>query len=348
MLNFYPGPSRLYPQVAQYAQEAFASGILERNHRSSAFKAVLAACTRQVKAHLAVPEDYAVYYVSSATEAWEICAQSLLQSPLFVHNGAFGMKWYTYTRRLLPEADQRSYGLEEDPPYAGEQDLCFVANETSNGTHVPYFPGSRKGLICVDAVSSLGGIDYAMDGADVWISSVQKCFGLPSGMGILILSPKALERAREKGDRAFYNSVLFLEENFSKNETPYTPSILGIYLLHRLLSDLPPKSAVDHHLRRRAAALYRFFESMDCAKPLVQREDLRSPTVLTLACDRSAALLRFLEEQGVIAGKGYGAWQTETFRIANFPAIADEDYVKLSQILATFAGVSPKNYELLF
>lgn len=348
MLNFYPGPSRIYPQVAQFAQDAFGSGILERNHRSPQFKSLLAQCTQALKAYFGVPQDYAVYYLSSATEAWEICAQSLLTAPHFVHNGAFGEKWCAYTRRLLCQTTEKRYAPEEWPVFEGEGDLCFVANETSNGTHVPHFPDPRKGLICVDAVSSFGGVEYDVARADVWITSVQKCFGLPSGMGIMLASPKALERAREKGDRAFYNSLLFLEDNFSKFETPYTPSILGVYLLQRLLETLPPLEVVSQHLAARARALYRYFEGGDLLQPLVRDTALQSPTVLALTCPRAREVLLFLEENGAIVGKGYGHWKGSTIRIANFPAIPDADYVNLSKILATFAADSPKKYGIPF
>lgn len=345
MLNFYPGPSRIYPQVAQFAQDAFSSGILERNHRSTPVKNLVADCIRSLKSYLDLPESYAVYFVSSATEAWEICAQSLLEAPAFAYNGAFGEKWYHYTSRLMVDVKQRPYGVEEAPDFSGEEDICFVGNETSNGTWVPRFPDPRQGLICVDAVSSLGGIQYDMRSADVWISSVQKCFGLPSGLGLLLLSPKALERAEARGDRAFYNSVLFLEDNFSKNETPYTPSIISIYLLKRLLEVLPPLSTIDASLKQRAMELYAHF---DAFSPLVQSTEFRSPTIVALATERPNELLRFLEERGAIVGKGYGPWKENSFRIANFPAIPDEDYVKLSRILATFAGDSPKNDGLHF
>jgi phosphoserine aminotransferase len=334
MINFYPGPSKIYSEVPQYAQEAFELGILERNHRSEQGMELIRSCILELKRHLEIPADYSVYFVSSATEAWEICAQSLLVEPTFVYNGAFGKKWMEYSKGILPDSHSLSFEPNEFPMFPTHGDVCVVANETSNGTHIPCIPQEREGLIVMDVVSSLGGRAYEMSDVDVWIASVQKCFGLPSGMGLLILSPKARMRAKEKGERLHYNSVLFLEENFSKDQTPYTPNLLGIYLLKRVLEGLEGKKIIHSRLEQRAQQLYN--ELSEYYAPLIENPDLRSTTVLVFKCDHPRELSHFLEENGVLIGKGYGEWKENTFRIANFPAIPDLHYKELSRLLSIF------------
>ena len=89
MITFYPGPSKVYPQVEQYISEAFASGLISSNHRSKGFMELLEQTIADLKAKLDVPAGYEVYFVSSATECWEIIAQSLLiDSSLHIYNGA--------------------------------------------------------------------------------------------------------------------------------------------------------------------------------------------------------------------------------------------------------------------
>ena len=60
-LNFYPGPSKLYPNVDKYALDAFDSGILEQNHRSLPFMAMLEKTIELFKKKLDVPTNYKVF-----------------------------------------------------------------------------------------------------------------------------------------------------------------------------------------------------------------------------------------------------------------------------------------------
>lgn len=343
MYNFYPGPSKIYGCVKDFAKEAFENGVLEKNHRSDSFMILLAECTGLLKKHLKVPNDYEVFFTSSATECWEICSQSFLSNSqtYFLYNGSFGEKWMQYRNRLDSNTFGESYALNQAAPIAkfSNQNLCLVLNETSNGTAVkPVLLHEKLGesLFVVDAVSSLGGVFYDISKADIWISSVQKCFGLPAGMGIMLVSPKAMLKARSVNDHRFYNSALFLSENFSKNQTPYTPNILGIYLLKRLLEVLPPMTEISEKIKGRAKQIYTFFEVNKSFELLVDNETVRSETVIAVKYPEVSKLISSLENKGVILGKGYGAWKIDTFRIANFPAIEDSEYNFLFEILTTF------------
>lgn len=347
MYNFYPGPSKVYPLVKHFAQEAFEIGILEKNHRSADFMNLLKECISLFKTHLNIPQNYKVFFTSSATECWEICAQSFLgvNAIQFYGNGAFGEKWEQYTRRIIPSSKYTSYGVDKEIPFVSYKntDVLFVANETSNGTQVPISTIGRiyeevgEGLLVLDVVSSLGGVNYDISKGDIWISSSQKCFGLPAGMGIMVVSPKALHRAKQINDRRFYNSALFIEENFDKLQTPYTPNILSIYLLKRLMERLENVSIVSGRLNTRAKSLYDFFDSTITFMPLVNNHEVRSSTVITLNYTINDKFKEYLAKNGVTIGKGYGQWKDSSFRVANFPAIDDSEYDFLCELLSTFA-----------
>ena len=117
--------------------------------------------------------------------------------------------------------------------------MCVTQNETSNGTQIrdlsPFRKAFPEAIIAVDVTSSLGGIELDYLQGDVWFASVQKCLGLPAGMGIMICSPKAIQRAEEINDRKYYNSLLFIHENFQKFQTHYTPNVLSIYLINKII-----------------------------------------------------------------------------------------------------------------
>ncbi len=328
--------------------DAFDEGIVQMNHRSSGFMEVCRKAIEEVKQKLHVPEGYSVLFTSSATEGWEIVSQSLtVQKSFHLYNGAFGKKWLEYAKRIHPEAAGQAFGLEEElpaktgaiPPDA--EVLCVTQNETSNGTQVKketlrqlreQYPTP---LIAVDATSSLGGVALDFTTADVWLGSVQKCFGLPSGLGILICSPKAMEVAKQIGDWQYYNSLLFVHENFEQFQTPYTPNVLGIYLLMRVMQMRESIESIERNLRQQAAAWYAFLGQFTAMQPLVQNEAVRSDTVITVAADekRVTALKEKAKQKGITLGNGYGDWKNTTFRIANFPAITQEEIVVLKDFL---------------
>lgn len=348
MLTFYPGPSKVYPQVADYAAEAIRSGIVSLNHRSAGFVEIVKETVRLLHEKLEVPADYHIAFVSSATECWEIVAQSLtMNTSLHPTSGAFGEKWRQYAHRIKPPVD------------LGEADvLCVVQNETSNGTQVSMETlaqfrrefstedgpnGKIAPLIAVDAVSSMAGVALNWSLADVWFASVQKCFGLPAGLAVLIYSPAALARAEAIGENAHYNSLLFMHENFARYQTPYTPNGLGIYCLMRVLEQVPPIAEVDAITKKRAADWYAFFEQemrespfqLLITDPADRRPSVRSDTVIAVKGTETdiKAVKAAAQQAGITLGNGYGDWKNTSFRLANFPAITDEEIETLKQFL---------------
>src|SRR5690606_39085856 len=250
MISFSPGPSKVYDQLPVYLKDAFDQGILSANHRSSAFMHLYQETEELLKEKLDIPEDYKLLFTSSATENWEILAQSVVEKSSFhIFSGAFGKKWYDFTQFIYPSA--QAYKLDKDREVdvnalsIGEEfDLIAITqNETSNGTQVSNQIIAAIGekypdkMIAVDTTSSMAGVYLDFKLADIWYASVQKCFGLPAGLGLLILSPKAIKKVRQKCERDRYNSLSFMLENAENFQTNYTPNVLGIYLLNRSLQD---------------------------------------------------------------------------------------------------------------
>ena len=180
MISFYPGPSRVHEEIPQYVKDAYEEGVLSINHRSEAFVQISARTIELLKSKLEVPNDYTVFYTSSATECWEIIAQSVISKSSFhLYNGAFGEKWYTYTKRLRPEAKgfpfEREALIDVKKTRFGKTGvICVTQNETSNGTQVSNdtlralkarYPGH---LIAVDATSGMAGVFLDFKAADIW------------------------------------------------------------------------------------------------------------------------------------------------------------------------------------
>jgi phosphoserine aminotransferase len=349
-LTFYPGPSKVYPQVARYMQEAYVEGILSINHRSPAFMSICQKAVELIKIKLSVPEEYTILFVSSATESWEIIAQSLINKQSFhIYNGAFGQKWMEYTQKLHPQTSGTAFGIQQeivaesvDVPLEAEI-ICLTQNETSNGTQLKdecirslqqKYP---QKLIAVDVTSSLGGITMDFKAADIWFASVQKCLGLPAGLGLFICSPRTIERATFINENNHYNSLLFVYENILKFQTHYTPNVLNIYLLMRVMEQVNEIGEIDSLTKLRADSLYNFFEGFSQFTPLIAHAHLRSNTVLAIQAEKNmiAAMKEKAKKSGIILGNGYGSWKETTFRIANFPAISTEDIAQLKHFFST-------------
>ncbi|MEJ0056258.1 MAG: aminotransferase class V-fold PLP-dependent enzyme [Bacteroidota bacterium] len=182
MISFYPGPSRVHDELSEWTKSAHKKGILSMNHRSPEFIALSEKTIMLLRKKLSVPEKYTVLFASSATECWEIIAQSLIKKKsIHVHNGAFGEKWFDYTSKLKPGAQSVSFNIEKElrPKeliFGDGEIICLTQNETSNGTQVSnkIIAAIKKNnpghLIAVDATSSMAGIVLDFASADLWFA----------------------------------------------------------------------------------------------------------------------------------------------------------------------------------
>jgi phosphoserine aminotransferase len=349
MISFYPGPSRVYDGVPRWTADAFRKGILSMNHRSEEFMTLVKETTTLLQKKLRVPKDYTVLFVSSATECWEIIAQSLVaEGSLHAYNGAFGEKWFRYTKKLVPTSRAIVFDFQkplqpEQLDMHGADVLCLTHNETSNGTALApqllkevrkRFP---EAIIAVDATSSMAGVQLDFRQADVWFASVQKCFGLPAGLALLICSPRAIAVAGRLGRNYHYNSLPFQVEMMRKNQTTHTPNVLGIYLLYRSLAATPSIRETGTLTQKRADAWAKFFQRHPNLSLLVANKAVRSKTVVAVraAAEVLPQLKADAKRRGLLLGEGYGDWKATTFRIANFPAIKSSEIKRLMGFLAT-------------
>jgi phosphoserine aminotransferase len=350
MYTFNPGPSAVYPAVRQYLTDAFDEGWLSAPHRSEKVTSLVRQTVTDLKTKLNVPQDYTVLFASSATECWEILAQSLTPRRSFhLYNGDFGEKWLKYARAIRPASTGLSFGLDEVPdvtalPFApNDTDLvCITQNETSTATQLRegfilnLYNRLGGALLAVDATSSLGGLNLKYIKADIWFGSVQKCFGLPAGLGVMLLSPRAVAQAKTLNDRTYYNSLPAMLAQMLNFQTNFTPNVLGIYLLSRVLADREPIKTVQQHLVDRAQKLYDFFDQATPLRPFVTNLETRSTTVIGLQGE--PALIEEIKLKaraaGLHLGSGYGPLKNTTVRIANFPAVPDAAFEALVQFFA--------------
>lgn len=351
MITFAPGPSKVYDKVSTYLQDAFDSGILSANHRSGVFMHLYQETEQLMREKLHMPEEYRLLFTSSATENWEIISQSIVESASYhIYSGSFGGKWIKFAKHILPLSSGLKIEANEEIDVENleipeEYDLiALTQNETANASQVPMsvieaikekYP---EKMIAVDTTSSMAGIAFDFSLADIWYASVQKCFGLPAGLGVLILSPKAVEKTERKGESGRYNSLNFMLENARGYQTHYTPNVLGIYLLNRVLNDLEEIQHIDTNLRERMKKLENCIAQTTSLRMLVDNSETRSTTVLAVTGKEEviSKVKKEAEKAGFQLGSGYGPLKPTSFRIANFPAITNAEMDSLMEFLKKY------------
>ncbi|GAB4124166.1 MAG: phosphoserine transaminase [Raineya sp.] len=364
MLTFNVGPSKVYPQIKEFLQDAYNENILSMPHRSQQFMDMMKKTIFLLKQKLHIPTQYTIVFASSATECWEMISQSLISKKSYhLINGAFGEKWYNYTHAIHRSIEKHHFEINENLDVSKVQTffafaerrtgkaeleenalICFTQNETSNGTQIPMssieavhqlFP---RQLIAIDATSSMAGISFQWRSADVWFASVQKCFGLPAGLAVMMLSPRAIARVAEIGEKKYYNSLSKVCENIEKFQTTHTPNVLGIYLLMRVLENISPIKEVETGIKQRAKLWYQVFDKHPHFKPLIKNESVRSDTVIAVKThpEHLPTLKERAKKAGFLLGNGYDKWKETTFRIANFPAISNEETLQLRNFIEQY------------
>lgn len=200
--RFSSGPCAKIPG---WTPDTLQSAFLGRSHRASDGKLRLKRAIDLTRQILRVPEDYLIGIVpASDTGAVEMAMWSLL-GPRGVDMLAwesFGEGWVTDVVKQLKLTDVRlikaDYGeLPDLSEVDFDRDVVFTWNGTTSGVRVPdgnFIPADRAGLTICDATSAAFAqpLDFAK--LDVVTYSWQKVLGGEGGHGMLILSPRAVER----------------------------------------------------------------------------------------------------------------------------------------------------------
>ena len=239
--RFSSGPCAKPPT---WTLDALSDAALGRSHRAAIGKDKLKAAIEQTREVLEIPADYRIGIVpASDTGAVEMAMWSLLgERPVeMLAWESFGKGWITDVMKQLKidaTAHEAEYGRLPDLDAVNfDNDVVFTWNGTTSGVRVPngdFIPADRGGLTICDATSAAFAMELPWDKLDVTTFSWQKVLGGEAAHGMLILSPRAVQRL-ESYTPAWPLPKIFrltkggkLIEGIFEGATINTPSMLAV------------------------------------------------------------------------------------------------------------------------
>ncbi len=327
--RFSSGPCAKPPG---YSLDLLADAPLGRSHRASVGKAKLKAAIERTRAILGVPADYRIGIVpASDTGAYEMAMWTMLgaRAVEMVAWESFGSGWVTDAVKQLKldaRVHEAPYGRIVDMAALDyDRDVCFTWNGTTSGVRMPNgdaIPAGRGGLTLCDATSAAFAMDLPWDKLDVTTFSWQKVLGGEAAHGMLILSPRAVERLETYTPTWPLPKIFRLTskgkliEGIFQGETINTPSMLAVedYLVAldwaERIGGLP---ALIARAEANAAAVQAFVDARDWIANLAEDPTTASCTSVCLKftdpriTDGAAfakAVTKRLEKEGVALDAG--------------------------------------------
>ncbi len=200
--NFSSGPCSKHPE---WSLDKLSGADLGRSHRAAPLKAKLKEVIELHRTLLGIPADYKIGIVpGSDTGAFEMAMWSMLGArgiDVFAWE-SFSDGWLKDIVNHLKIEDVRSFTSEYgDLPDMSQadpaHDVVFAWNGTTSGVRVPdgdWISADREGLTFCDATSAVFAYDMPWDKLDVTTWSWQKVLGGEAAHGMIVLSPRAVER----------------------------------------------------------------------------------------------------------------------------------------------------------
>jgi phosphoserine aminotransferase len=298
--NFGSGPTAKRPG---WSLAALDGAMLGRSHRAAGPKGRLVEVIERSRAMLDIPADYRLGILpGSDTGAFEAAMWSLLgaRGVDVVAYESFGDGWLIDVEKQLRLADVRAlvapYGeLPDLRQVDPARDTVFCWNGTTSGVRVPeagWISDDRAGLTLCDATSAVFAMELPWPKLDVVTWSWQKVLGGEAQHGMLVLSPRAVERL-ESYKPAWPLPKLFrltkggkLIEGIFKGETINTPSMLAVEDALdglRWAEEIGGLPTLIARCKRNLAAIAGWVEDSGWPAFLAKRPETRSPTSVCLA-----------------------------------------------------------------
>lgn len=308
-------------------------------HRSKEFSKLYAGIKEKLTKFFQLPDDCKPIVSTASGALWfDIVGRSIAKDKvLSCVNGAFSERFGEAIRACGKPVDflEVEWGKVVKPSAiaekleTGEYDtLTICHNESSTGARSPIreignlvrrdYPDV---VFAIDSVSAMAG-DRTLPseiGCDIIFASTQKCFALPPGLAVALVSDRALERAQQVPNRGFYTDLVELFKFDKKHQTPSTPNIPLFYALNKRMDLLLEETYEKVYQRHKNMAQY----TQAWAKKHFEMFPEPGYESITVSCIKNTLgknvkdLNEKLAEKGFIIGNGYGKLADKTFRIGH-------------------------------
>jgi phosphoserine aminotransferase len=239
--SFSSGPC---PKPPGWSLDRIGTSVLGRSHRSSIGKARLLDAIERTHSLLDLPDGYRLGIVpASDTGAMEMAIWSLLgpRPVTMLAWESFGQGWVAdVAKQLALDSEIRTAPYGEIADLSGidpDNDIVFTWNGTTSGVRVPgggWIADDRTGLSICDATSGAFAQDIDWARIDVGTFSWQKALGGEAAHGMIVLSPRAVERLESEPPPRPLPKIFRLTKNgrlidgIFRGETINTPSMLCV------------------------------------------------------------------------------------------------------------------------
>lgn len=245
--NFSSGPCTKRPG---WTYQNLSVDVLGRSHRASIGKSMLHEVIAVSRRLLELPDDYLIGIVpGSDTGAVEMALWNLLTGEFTARHGVDVFAWESFSRQWLVDIVKQlklpgargyeaPFGELPDLSKANfDGDVVFTWNGTTSGVCVPdaeWISPTRHGLTICDATSAVFAMDIDWNKIDVGTYSWQKSMGGEAAHGMLILSPRAVQRLETDAPRVAIPKVFQLlkkgklDYEIFKGSTINTPSMMCV------------------------------------------------------------------------------------------------------------------------
>ncbi|MBU0509017.1 alanine--glyoxylate aminotransferase family protein [bacterium] len=351
---FIPGPTEVRPELLKVVATP------QVGHRTQDYKDLHAAVIPMLKKILYTDQEVLIF-TCSATGVMEGTVRNLCQKKvLCTVNGAFSKRWFKingmngipadkieveWGKAVL--ADQIDAKLK-----TGEYDVfCMVFNETSTGVRAPVeevaavmkkYPDV---MFCIDAVSAMAGDKIECDklGIDVCLAGTQKCWGLPTGVCVTMISNKAMERAKTAKAPGYYVNFVDAKEYNDKHQTPHTPAIPLIFGLKAQCEHILNVEGLDNRWARHIemAKIVRNW-AVKSGFAVFPEKGYESNTLTCITNTKGISIAdlnkTLAKQHSCIISNGYGDLKEKTFRIAH---MADVTVAEIKELLGWLDEIIP-------
>ena len=267
--HFSSGPTKKF---TGWTPAHLSDAALGRSHRAKDPKAKITSAIDRMSDLLGLPDDYRLGIVpASDTGAVEMAMWSVLgaRGTDVLAWESFGKTWVADATKQLKLDDCRI--IEADwgaLPDLGQvdfsRDVLFTFNGTTSGVRVPdtdWIPDTREGLTIADATSACFAMEMDWTKLDITTFSWQKSLGGEAAHGVIILSPRAVDRLESYTPPWPLPKIFQLTkggkliDGIFRGDTINTPSLLCVEDLHAALDWAEAQGGLDGLIKRSEANL---------------------------------------------------------------------------------------------